>query len=235
MLITRNSISNFIYRGALITVAMMLTVGCGDELQGHASHEDLVEPNSSSEEQSMYFNEDVAQFLYEGLEGYRDIDETMEYVIEVPQEDGSIVEEFIIVGFEEVIERNPEAQQANGKTTFSMDYSLSYCASDREHYVTKTIWATSCSKSSARSSADYWSGYYAKRACDSYITVSDYDDECDPHSFTNSTCIDETYDDTISECRTGSKVCGVWPFRSKKWKVTHKTSGYCGFSCRATL
>ncbi|MEE2959750.1 MAG: hypothetical protein VYA34_03325 [Myxococcota bacterium] len=235
MLIPKNIFSTPKLTSGLITVALMFNVGCGEELQVSEKDMEPEEINSSSEEQSLYFNEEVAQFIFEGLEGHRDLDETIQYTIQIPQEDGTIREDTIILGFEEVIQKKGQEGVPTGSLAFGMDYSLSYCVSDREHYVSKTIWATSCSKSSARSSSDYWSGYYANNACDSVLDVSDYDDECDPHRFTNNICVDETYDDTISEYRYGSKVCGVWPFRSKKWKVTHKTSGYCGFSCRASL
>jgi len=130
-----------------------------------------------------------------------------------------------------------EVVSAPNEASVDSASTVSWCtpASPTE-FVSKSIWCESCSRNDAEDCARQWANTVANNYCETQISSSDGDDACDPATYTDDICVDDTSTGVTSSVQFGSDTaCGVWPARHAKWRVTYRVSGNCGYSCREEI
>jgi hypothetical protein len=74
--------------------------------------------------------------------------------------------------------------------------------------------------------------------CEDEVTDAECEERCDARAdssginwyFNGNLCVYDS-SETTTTTKVGDKVCGMWPFRTKKKKATHTLRGYCGCQC----
>ncbi len=130
-----------------------------------------------------------------------------------------------------------QAVPAPVEATAESASSVTWCtpASPTE-FVSKSIWCEMCNRNDAEDCARKWARTVANNYCETQISSADGDDACDPATYTDDICVDDTSSGVTSSVQFGSDTaCGVWPFRHAQWRVTYRVSGNCGYSCRAEI
>lgn len=217
-------------------LAFALTLGCATTeedlrlaaLEDAAIAEAAALDATQAEQDARYYEPAVEIFLLDAREGLLEEGASVSYTVWTTDEEGNDIAVDVELG---VGEGGDDAEAI----ALTSEYTLNYCAGVGP-YVSKTIWAKSCSKSSAEDTARYWAAKLAGDDCDTHLDIDDGDDVCDPHIFRGSICVDDTFSGVTHRCQVGSDTaCGVWPFRHAKWKVTYRYSGDCGFNCRTSV
>lgn len=166
----------------------------------------------------------VAAFLREALDGNLGDAPEMTYGVLVRGPDGKPMEVDVTVGV------SNEIVATRSDINTMSDYALHWCEQVGPT-VSKTIWATSCTKSVAKSTAESWARSLADDQCEAILDLSDGTAACSPDNFDDNICVSGSGSIT-STCQQGSATaCGIWPFQYQIWKATYAFTGDCGYNC----
>jgi hypothetical protein len=171
-----------------------------------------------------YEDAGAREFLLDALSGQLPEDATYTYEVLVTDADG--LESWVPV----TLGVSDEAATDAVDIALMSEYTLNWCEAVGPS-VSKTIWATSCSKSTAKDTARSWAISLADDTCEATISTAGGAAACAPDNFSGGVCV--TGGGTwTSVVETGSDTaCGIWPFRSAKWKATYAYTGDCGYNC----
>jgi hypothetical protein len=148
----------------------------------------------------------------------------MTYAVLVRGPDGEPMDVDVTVGV------SNEIVATQSDASLMIDYALHWCE-EVGPTVSKTIWATSCTKSVAKSTAESWARSLADDQCEATLRLADGTAACAPDNFDDNICVSGTGSIT-STCQQGSATaCGFWPFQYQIWKATYAFTGDCGYNC----
>ena len=215
------SIRTFALASSLVTL-----IACDAPAEAPAPVEAAAEPELSLLD---YEDPTVRAFLVDALAGRLPDDASITYEVRVVDEDG--VEGWIPV----TLGVSDEVGGDDGDAIALMsDYALHWCETVGPT-VSKTVWATSCSKSTARDTAQSWAVSLADDQCEATLSLAGGDAACRPDLFDDNICVSGGGSFT-SVCQHGSDTaCGGWPFRHAEWKATYAYTGDCGYNCYSNL
>jgi hypothetical protein len=171
-----------------------------------------------------FHDEAVASFLREALAGNLGPDAEMTYAVLVRGPDGEPMDVDVTVGV------SNEIVATQSDASLMIDYALHWCE-EVGPTVSKTIWATSCTKSVAKSTAESWARSLADDQCEATLRLADGTAACAPDNFDDNICVSGTGSITSTSQSGSQTACGFWPFQYQIWKATYAFTGDCGYNC----